>query len=126
MAGEYINDEVFDQGLDYLTANATRIYVTSQAATTFAEASSTYNLGVKATVTVGATENGATDGRAVTVSGINGGAINTSGTATHWALCDTSSILFATGPLSASVVVTSGDSFSLSDFQIVIRDATVT
>ncbi len=34
MAGEYINDEVFDQGLDYADTNGTRIDITSQVATT--------------------------------------------------------------------------------------------
>jgi len=125
MAGEYINDEIFDQGLDYADTNGTRTDITSQVATTYAEATSTDTLG-NDTVNTGATEAGATDGRRVIVPAITAGSVTGTGTATHGALTNASSVLLATGPLSASVGVTSGNTFTLDAISITIRDATVT
>jgi len=126
MAGEYINDEVFDSGLDYADTNGTRIDITSQVATSYAEATSTYTLGNKTGLNTGATQAGATDGRRVIVPAITDGSVTGTGTATHWALTDGSAVLIATGPLSASQGVTSGNTFTLDAISITIRDATVT
>lgn len=126
MAGEYINDEIFDQGLDYADTNGTRVDITSQVATTYAQATSTYTLGNKTGLNTGATEAGDTDGRKVVVPAITDGSVTSSGTATHWALTDGSAVLLATGPLSASQAVTSGNTFTLTAIDITIRDATVT
>ena len=47
------------------------------------------------------------------------GAIDATGTASHWALVDTgNSRLFAAGALSASQAVTDGNTFTLSAFDI--------
>lgn len=125
MAGEYINDEVFDQGLDYADTNGTRIDIVSQAVTSYADRG-TYTLGNKTGLNTGATQNGATDGRRVIVPAITDGTVTGSGTATHWALSDGSAVLIACGPLSASQAVTSGNTFTLDAISITIRDATVT
>jgi len=118
----YINDEVFDQGLDYADTNGTRLDITSQEATTYAEATSTYTLG-NDTVNTGATEAGATDGRRVIVPAIAAGSVTATGTATHRALTDGAAVLIATGALPASAAVTSGNSFTLDAISITIRDA---
>ena len=123
MAGEFINDEVFDQGLDYADTNGTRIDITSQVATSYTEATSTYTLGNKTGLNTGATQNGDSDGRKVVVPAITDGSVTGTGTATHWALTDGSSILVATGPLSSSQAVTSGNTFTLDAIDITIRDA---
>ena len=125
MAGEYINDEVFDQGLDYADTNGTRIDILSQAVTTYADRG-TYTLGNKTGLNTGATQAGATDGRRVIVPAITDGSVTGTGTATHWALSDGSSVLIACGPLSSSQAVTSGNTFTLDAISITIRDATVT
>lgn len=125
MAGEYINDEVFDSGLDYADTNGTRIDITSQVATTYTEATSTFTLG-NDTVNTGAAEAGATDGRRVIVPAITAGSVTGTGTATHWALTDGASVLIATGPLTSSQAVTSGNTFTLDAISITKRDATVT
>jgi len=119
----YINDEVFDQGLDYADTNGTRIDICSQEPTTYAEATSTYTLGNKTGLNTGATEAGATDGRRVIVPAITDGSVTATGTASHWALTDGSSILVATGSLSSSQSVTSGNTFTLDAISITIRDA---
>lgn len=118
----FINDEVFDQGLDYADTNGTRLDITSQEATTYTEATSTYTLG-NDTVNTGATQNGATDGRRVIVPAITAGSVTGTGTASHWALTDGTSVLIATGALSSSQSVTSGNTFSLDAVSITVRDA---
>ena len=119
----YINDEVFDQGLDYADTNGTRIDICSQEPTTYAEATSTYTLGNKTGMNTGVTEDGDTDGRKVVVPAITDGNVTGTGTATHWALTDGTSILVATGSLSSSQAVTSGNTFTLDAIDITIRDA---
>jgi hypothetical protein len=119
----YINDEVFDQGLDYADTNGTRIDICSQEPTTYAQATSTYTLGNKTGLNTGATQNGATDGRRVVVPAITDGTVTGTGTATHWALTDGSGVLIATGALSSSQAVTSGNTFTLDAISITIRDA---
>lgn len=119
----YINDEVFDQGLDYADTNGTRIDICSQEPTTYAEATSTYTLGNKTGLNTGATQAGATDGRRVIVPAITDGSVTSTATATHWALSDGSSVLIATGALSSSQAVTSGNTFTLDAISITIRDA---
>ena len=117
----YINDEVYDQGLDYADTNGTRIDIcSSEPATQGAIAG--VSLG-NDTVNTGATAAGATDGRRVIVPAITAGSVTATGTATHWALSNGSSILVATGALSASQAVTSGNTFTLDAVSITIRDA---
>ena len=119
----YLNDEIFDQGLDYADTNGTRIDICSQEPTTYAEATSTYTLGNKTGLNTGATEAGATDGRRVIVPAITDGTVSGTGTASHWALTDGSAILVATGALTSSQAVTSGNTFTLDAISLTIRDA---
>lgn len=118
----FINDEVFDQGLDYADTNGTRLDITSAEATTYAQATSTLTLG-NDTVNTGATQAGAVDGRRVIVPAITAGSVTGTGTASHWALTDGTSVLVATGALSSSQSVTSGNTFTLDAISITIRDA---
>jgi hypothetical protein len=119
----FINDEVFDQGLDYADTNGTRIDICSQEPVSYAGATSTFTLGNKTSLNTGATQNGATDGRRVIVPAITDGSVTGTGTATHWALTDGSAVLIATGALTASQAVTSGNTFTLDAISITIRDA---
>jgi len=119
----FISDEIFDQGLDYADTNGTRIDVCSQEPTTYAQATSTYTLGNKTGLNTGATEDGATDGRRVQVPAITDGSVTATGTASHWALTDGTSALLATGSLTSSTAITSGDTFTLDAISITIRDA---
>lgn len=118
----FISDEIFDQGLDYADANGTRIDICSAEPTTYAQATSTNSLGNKTGLNTGATQNGAVDGRRVIVPAITDGAVTATGTATHWALTNGTSVLLATGALSASQAVTSGNTFTLDAISITIRD----
>jgi hypothetical protein len=121
----FIADYIFDLALAELDTNATHLYITSAEATTFTQATSTYALGNKATPSVGAPANGAVNGRRVTVASFTDGSVTATGTATHWAITKTTgSTLMATGALSASQAVTSGNTFSLAAFDVTIADAT--
>ncbi len=119
----FMSDEVFDTGLDYADTNGTRIDITSSEATTYTEATSTNTLGNKTGLNTGATEAGATDGRRVIVPAITDGSVTGTGTADSWALTDGSSILVATGALSSSQAVTSGNTFTLDAISLTVRDA---
>lgn len=117
----YLNDEALDQGLDWVDTNGTRIDICSQEPTTYTEATSTYTLG-NDTVNTGATEDGDTSGRKVVVPAITAGSVTSTGTATHWALTNGSDTLIATGALSSSQAVTSGNTFTLTAIDITIPD----
>ena len=119
----FINDEVFDQGLDYADTNGTRIDICfTQEPTTYTEATTTFTCG-NDTVNTGITEAGATDGRRVIVPAISAGSVTATQTAGWWALTDASAVLIAAGALSATQAVTSGNTFTLDAISITIRDA---
>jgi len=119
----FIADNIFDSGLSYAQTNGSRIDVCSQEPTSYAEATSTYTLGNKTGLTVGAPTNGDTNGRKVVVPAITDGSVTGTGTASHWALTDGSGELLATGSLSASQGVTNGNTFTLGAIDITIADA---
>lgn len=118
-----LNDRVFDNGLTVLDTEGNRIDVTSQEATTYAEATSTYTLGNSTSLSIAAPSDRTGGGRKVTVAAITDGSITATGTATHYAIVDTSnSRLLATSTLTASQSVTSGNTFTLATFDIGIPD----
>ena len=118
-----LNNRVFDNGLTVLDTEATRVDVTSQEASTYAEATSTYTLGNSTSLSIGAPADRSGGGRKVAVAAITDGSITGTGTATHYALVDTNnSRLLATGSLTASQAVTSGNTFTLATFDIGIPD----
>jgi len=120
----FIIDAAFDAACNYLISNGSRMDVCSSEPTTYTAATSTASLGNKTGLTLTGPANGATDGRAATVPSFSDGSVTADGTATHWALTDGTSTLLATGALSASQSVTSGNTLTLTDTPITIRDAT--
>jgi len=118
-----LNNRVFDNGLTTLDTEANKVLVTSQEASTYAEASSTYALGNSTSLSIGAPADRSGGGRKVAVASITDGSVTGTGTATHYALVDTNnSRLLATGALTASQAVTSGNTFTLATFDIGIPD----
>lgn len=119
----FLADRVFDLGLNVLDTEADAIHVTSQEATTYAEATSTYTLGNSSSLSIGAPADRTGGGRKVTVAAISDGSITGTGTVTHYAIVDTAnSRLLATAALTASQSVTSGNTFTLATFDIGIPD----
>lgn len=118
----FLNSRVLDNGLTVLDTEADKLYLCSQEPTTFAEATSTYALGNKDSISIGAPADRSPSGRQVTVAAIVAGApgnITASGTATHYAIVDSvNSRLLATAALTASQVVTNGNTFTTASFTI--------
>lgn len=118
-----LNDRVFDNGLTVLDTEANRIDITSQEATSYTEATSTYTLGNSTSLSIGAPQDRSGGGREVVVAAITDGSVTGTGTATHYAIVDTANTrLLATGSLTASQSVTSGNTFTLSSVAIGIPD----
>jgi hypothetical protein len=119
----FLSDRVFDNGLTVLDTEADEIHVTSQEATSYAEATSTYTLGNSASLSIGSPEDRTGGGRKVAVAAISDGSITGTGTVTHYALVDSAnSRLLATAALTASQSVTNGNTFTLATFDIGIPD----
>lgn len=124
----YINDEIFDGGLDYADLNGTRIDICTQEPVSYLEATGTYNgttqfsCGNKLALNTGAPEPGDIDGRKVVVPAIIDGDVTATQTASHWALTDGATILLAAGALSATQAVTDLNTFSLDAIDITLRD----
>lgn len=115
----FLADRVYDNGLTVLDTEANRLDITTQEATTYAEATTTYTLGNKTSLSIGSPGARSGGGREVTVAAITDGTVTGTNTAVYYAVSDTSNTrLLAAGPLSASQAVTSGNTFTLSSFKI--------
>lgn len=118
-----LDNRVFDNGLTVLDTEANKILITSQEATTFTEANATYALGDSTSLSFGTPQNRSGGGREVVAAAITDGSVTGTGTATHYAIVDTTnSRLLATSTLTPSQSVTTGNTFSLSSFSIGIPD----
>jgi len=118
-----LNNRVFDNGLTVLDTEANRIDITSQEAASYAEATSTYTLGNSTSLSIAAPSDRSGGGREVVVAAVADASVTGSGTVTHYSIVDTgNSRLLATGSLTASQVVASGNTFSLGSFTIGIPD----
>jgi hypothetical protein len=116
-------DRVFDNGLTVLDTEANRLDICSTEPTTYTQATSTYTLGNKTSLSIGAPADRTGGGREVTVASFTDGSVTASGTAAYYSIVDTTnSRLLATGSLSSSQAVTSGNTFSISSFKIGIPD----
>ena len=116
---------MFDNGLTVLDTEANQVHITSAEATTYANATTggSNPLGSSASLSIGAPSDKSGGGREVTVAAISDGAVSNTGTATHYALVDsTNNRLLVTGALSASQSVTNGNTFSLASFTVGIPD----
>lgn len=117
-----LDNRVFDNGLTVLDTEANAIHITSAEATSFANVSSV-TLGNSTSLSIGAPQDRSGGGREVVVAAITDGSVTGTGTATHYAIVDTvNSRLLATGSLTASQSVTSGNTFTLSSVAIGIPD----
>lgn len=118
----FMSDEIQDQGLDWADTTGTRLDICSADPGGTYSSVTTNTLGNK-TVGVTATENADTGtGRQVTVPAITDGSVTATGTATHWAVHNGTDTVVASGALSASQSVTSGNTFTLDEILITCRD----
>ena len=118
-----LDNRVFDNGLTVLDTEANAIYITSQQAVSYVDATSTSALGDSTSLSIAAPSDRSGGGREVVVAAITDGSVTGTGTATHYAIVDVSATrLLATGSLTASQSVTSGNTFTLSTVSIGIPD----
>lgn len=122
-----IADRVYDLGLNVLDTEANAIHICNVEPTTFTQATTTASLGNAsggAFPGIGAPAAGSPNGRQVTVSAVTTGTVTATGTASHYAIVDTvNSRLLATGALTATQAVTSGNTFTLTSFTVRIPAA---
>ena len=108
---------------------ATRLDICRLEPTTYTQATSTYTLGNKTSPTIGAPATDGGTGRKVTVSAITDGTVTDTSTtvandAEFWALTDVAnSRLLVTGTMAAAQFVTSGNTFTLTAFDVTFPGA---
>lgn len=120
----FIADRILDLGLNVLSTEANRLDICSSEPADFTAATTTASLGNKTSLSVGSPAARTPDGRKVTVALISDGVVDGTGTAAFYAITDTANNrLLATGSLSASQAVTSGNTFTLDAFDIGIPGA---
>jgi hypothetical protein len=118
----FISDEVFDQGLDWADITGTRLDITSTDPVGVYGTVTGNSLGIKV---IGATPPEDADsgtGRQVTVPAITDGAVTGTDSATYWAIHNATDTVVASGALSAPQDVTSGNTFTLDEILITLRD----
>ena len=118
-----LSNRVFDNGLTVLDTEANEIHVTSQEATDYTGATSTYSLGSSSSLSISAPQDRVAGGREVVVDSITDGLISANGDVTHYAIVDTvNSRLLATGEITVPQTVTAGNTFTLSSITVGIPD----
>lgn len=118
-----LHNDVFDSGLNAIDNNTEKLYILSaDPGLTWANISS-YALGNKATPAIAAPSDRSGGGREVVISAITDGTVTGTGTATHFALTDDSAEkILVSGALGSSQGVTSGNTFTLTQFAVGIPD----
>lgn len=120
----YLDDQAYDAGLNDIRTNSDELHICSQEPANYAEVA-TYTLGNKSSPTIGTPEDGDVSGRKIVVSAISDGSVTADGTATHQVLIDTvNSRVKASKALSSSQVVSNGNEFTLTSWDITFTDAT--
>lgn len=118
----FLDDSILDAALTVLDTATSTLHICSAEPTTFTAATSTLTLGNKTSLDIGSPADRSGGGREVTVAAFTDGNVTATGTATHYAIVDGTTLL-ATNSLSSSQAVTSGNTFGLGAFQIGIPDA---
>jgi len=118
----YLNPRVLDLGLNVLDTEATALYICSAEPTSYAQATTTYALGSKSGISIGAPTDRTPSGRKVAVAAIESGAagaVTVTGTATHYAIVDVPNTrLLAVGPITTPMAVTDGNPFTTPEITI--------
>ena len=119
----FIHDDILDAACSHISTNVDTLYITNAEATNYTEASGTFKLATKSAPSFTGPANGDVSGRKITVDAITDGTVNTTGTASHWALCDAGNTkLLAAGPLNSPQGVTATNTFTLTAFDVEFPD----
>ncbi|NWG76621.1 MAG: hypothetical protein HXY24_18800 [Rubrivivax sp.] len=124
---KFVADAVLDAALNHIKNNATKLHVCSTSPTTYAEASSTYQL-ASAVIDTGDFTGPAdhTSGRKLTVAAQSGMTVTASGTAAHIALTNGTDTLYYVTEIDTDTALVDNDSntCSTSSWIISIADPT--
>lgn len=117
-----IDDQSLDAGLNDIRTNTDILHICSSEPANYAGIAAV-SLGTKSSPTISTPTDGDASGRKITVSAIADGTVTATGTATHQVLADTSNTrLKASQALSSSQAVTSGNTFTLTAWDIELPD----
>jgi hypothetical protein len=122
----FFDDSCHDAFLNVIKNGATRFDICSSQPLTYANIA-TYTLGNKTGLTSGSytgPQDRSTTGRELVVNAISGGSVTSNGTAAYACLSNGSDTLYWSGALSASQGVTSGNTFSVTAFDLYVLDPT--
>ena len=109
----FLNDAALDAALDYCRSNGSVLHICSSEPVAYA-AIAAVELGSKTGLTLSANGDGTPDGRVASVPVFSDGDVTATGTASHWALSNGSDTLVATGDLTETQAVTSGNTFGIT------------
>jgi hypothetical protein len=120
-----VDDSVLDGALNIVKNGATQMSVCSSQPTTYAEAITTYKLAIKTGLTSASytgPANGDSSGRKLTTVAQSAITVDSSGTATHIALCSGSILLYVT--TCTSQALTAGNTVTIPAWKMEIADPT--
>lgn len=122
--GKSVNNAVLDAALDYLVDNADEVFVCNAEPTTYAEAQTTFALAEKLAQDFSsqAAEDGDVSGRKVPIPEVVIASIDTSGTATHVALCKNGGSVLLYVTTITSQVLTATNPLTVPTWDVEIRD----
>lgn len=116
-----IHIDALDSALSEISTNTNTLHICSSEPADYAGIAAV-SLGTKASPTFSGPTTGDTSGRKITIDSISNGNVTSDGTAGYWVLADTDgSRLLASGSLGSTQVVTNGNTFTLSAFDIEIQ-----
>ncbi len=118
-----LNNSIFDSGLNQFNLLGDTLHILSaDPGLTFGNIA-TMTLGNKASPVLSSAADRGAGGREITVSAITDGSVTGTGTANNWAITDDGgSAILASGDLASAQGVTSGNTFTLTQFTIGIPD----
>lgn len=118
----FLYDTAFDSGLSALIAQATTLHICSSEPSTYAGVAGVELAQHGVTLTGPADATGG--GRKAVIPAAASEAVDTTGTATHWALTDGSGVLIATNSLAAPVSLDAAGTYTIAAIDVSISDAT--
>ena len=116
----FMIDAALDAALNYVKSNGTTLHICSAEPANYAGIAAVEL--ASAPVTLTGPADGDTSGRKVTIPAVSDDDVDTTGTATHWALSNGSDTLIATNALSASAELDDAGTYSFSATDIELAD----
>jgi hypothetical protein len=117
----FLYDTALDDGLNQAKTDGLRLDIGTQDISTYSEIA-TYSLGNTTSVTITGPTDGDASGRKITVPAVSTGTVTGSSDASHVYLSDGSATLVLSYPLSGTQAVSSGNTWTLTAFDIEYPD----